>query len=162
MTKNNQCLLLLLLNLAWWPLGAWPAMAAEPPEKPDEVVLRAGQFPPANTGVYLAGELVLIDPANRRGGLRLDGSGPGDRYHAGPLHYFALLPYGAVWFNGAPAELRDIPLGTHVHGYFHAPPEGEEATIPPLPPEQQKFAIKQNHAVSLEDDFSIYHRRRQA
>ena len=125
-------------------------------------VLQPGQFPAAGTGTYLAGELVIVDPVNRRGGLRLDGNAPGDRYHAGPLHYFAMLPYGMIWYNGAPAELRDIPLGTHVHGYFHLPPAGEEATVPPLPKDQEKHQLKHNHALSLEDDFSFYQRRGQA
>ncbi len=125
-------------------------------------VPKAGEFPPPNTGTYLAGELVIIDPVNRRGGLRLDGNEPHDRYHSGPLHYFAMLPYGMLSFNGAPAELRDIPLGTHVHGYFYLPPVGEEATIPPLPKDMERYEIKQNHAVSLEDDFSFYQRRGQS
>ena len=125
-------------------------------------VPKAGEFPPPNTGTYLAGELVIIDPVNRRGGWRLDGNEPHDRYHSGPLHYFAMLPYGMLSFNGAPAELRDIPLGTHVHGYFYLPPVGEEATIPPLPKDMERYEIKQNHAVSLEDDFSFYQRRGQS
>jgi hypothetical protein len=124
--------------------------------------LQPGKFPAANSGTYLSGELVIIDPVNRRGGLRLDGNEPNDRYHSGPLHYFALLPYGMISYNGAPAELRDIPPGTHVHGYFHLPPVGQEATIPPLPKGQERYQINQNHALSLEDDFSFYQRRGQA
>lgn len=127
-----------------------------------DLVLKPGEFPPAGSGTYLSGELVIIDPINRRGALRIDGDGTGDRYFAGPLHYFAMLPYGTISYNGAPAELRDIPLGTHVHGYFYVPPVGEETTIPPLPKEQMRFDIKQNHAVSLEDDFSFYQRRGQS
>ena len=130
-------------------------------EDPVDVILRPGTFPQPNSGTYLAGELVIIDPANRRGGLRLDGNEPHDRYHSGPLHNFAMLPYGMISYNGAPAELRDIPIGTHVHGYFYVPPVGEEATIPPLPKDMAKYEIKQNHAVSLEDDFSFYQRRGQ-
>ncbi|MDA1052180.1 MAG: hypothetical protein O3C40_17110 [Planctomycetota bacterium] len=128
----------------------------------EDYVPKSGEFPPAGTGTYLAGELVIIDPVNRRGGLRLDGNEPHDRYHSGPLHYFAMLPYGMVSYNGAPAELRDIPIGTHVHGYFYLPPVGEEETIPPLPNDMAKYEIKQNHAVSLEDDFSFYQRRGQS
>ena len=122
-----------------------------------DVVLKPGEFP-KTPGNYIAGELVFVDPINRRGGIRLDGDG-GERYHHGPLHYFALLPFGACYYNGAPAELRDIPLGTHVHGYFHLPPLGEEGTIPPVPKEQEKYQLRHNHAVSLEDDFSFYSRR---
>ena len=131
------------------------------PSLAEDHVPKPGQFPPPNTGTYLAGELAIIDPVNRRGGLRLDGNG-GERYHAGPLHYFAMLPYGEISFNGAPAELRDIPIGTHVHGYFYVPPVGEEATIPPLPKDMEPFQLKHNHAVSLEDDFSFYRRRGQS
>lgn len=130
-------------------------------QESNDLVLKPGQFPPAGAGTYLAGELVIVDPANRRGALRLDGNA-GDRYHAGPLHYFAMLPYGMLWYNGAPAELRDIPLGTHVHGYFFVPPVGEESTIPPLPKDMERYQVKQNHAVSLEDDFSFYQRRGRA
>lgn len=124
-------------------------------------ILKPGEFPPPDSGTYLAGELVVIDPVNRRGGLRLDGEGGGERYFSGPLHYFAMLPYGMIAYNGAPAELRDVPLGTHVHGYFHLPPVGEEETIPPLPKDQERFQLKHNHAVTLEDDFSFYQRRGQ-
>ena len=123
---------------------------------------KPGEFPPPNTGTYIAGELVIVDSVNRRGGLRLDGDAPGSRYHDGPLHYFAMLPYGMIWFNGAPAELRDIPIGTHVQGYFFVPPVGEEKTIPPLAKGQERFEVKQNHALLLEDDFSFYQRRGQA
>ncbi len=126
-----------------------------------DYVPQPGQFPPAGTGTYIAGELVIIDPVNRRGGFRLDGDGS-ERYHTGPLHYFAVLPYGMIFYNGAPAELRDIPIGTHVHCYFYVPPLGEEETIPSLPKDQAQFQIKQNHAISLEDDFSFYQRRGQA
>ena len=125
-------------------------------------VPKSGEFPPPDSGHYLSGELVMLDPVNRRGALRIDGNEPHDRYHAGPLHSFALLPYAMCWLNGAPAELRDIPIGTHVHGYFFVPPVGEEKTIPPLPKGMEKYEIKYNHGISIEDDFSFYQRRGQA
>jgi hypothetical protein len=130
-------------------------------QEPTGDVPDPGQFAPVEKGHYLAGELVYIDPVNRRGGIRLHGDEQG-RYWSGPPHYFALLPYATVWFNGAHAELRDVPLGTHVHGYFVVPPRGEEDTIPPLPEAQKKFTIPHNHAITLEDDFSFYQRRGQA
>jgi hypothetical protein len=151
-----RCLLMILLAAAC-SLWSMPTNAQES----KDYVPQPGKFPPPNTGTYLAGELVFVDHVNRRGGLRLDGDGS-DRYHSGPLHYFAMLPYGEISSNGAPAELRDISLGTHVHGYFYLPPVGEEATIPPLPKDMARYQLKQNHAVSLEDDFSFYQRRGQS
>lgn len=155
MTRFTRLLLIVLLLTGVAGSSSLPVIAQEA----TEVVLKPGVFPPASTGTYLAGELVIVDPVNRRGCLRLDGNGPGDRYHAGPLFSFAMLPYGMICYQGAPAELRDIPPGTHVHGTFFAPPVGEEATIPPLPADQAKFEIKENHALLIEDDFSFYQRR---
>ena len=149
MSVDRRFFAVLLVSLCAGPLSA------------EDYVPQPGQFPPAGTGRYLAGELVLIDAANRRGGLRLDGNEPHDRYQSGPLHTFAMLPYGTVSFNGAPAELKDIPLGTHVHGFFYVPPAGEEATILPLPKDMERYQLKHNHAVSLEDDFSFYTSRGQ-
>lgn len=108
-----------------------------------------GQFVPANSGTYLAGELVIIDPVNRRGALRPDGD-------SSKLHYFAMLPYGLASFNGAAAELRDLPIGTHVHGDFYRPPSGDEQTIP-----TERSVIPENHVLTLEDDFSYYQRHGQ-
>jgi hypothetical protein len=151
MISVYQCLLAVLLF-----------SVLTPPSLAQDYVPESGVFPPTDTGKYIGGELVFIDPVNRRGGIRLDGGSKDGRYHTGPLHYFALLPYGVVWHNGAMAEIRDIPIGTHVHGYFFVPPRGEENTIPPLPDDQKQFAIQHNHAISLEDDFSFYQRRGQA
>jgi hypothetical protein len=134
---------------------AWTVAAGEPPDPLPPA------FAPPDQPVYLSGELVLVDPINRRGGLRIDGGANG-RYSDGPLHYFALLPYGTVRYQGAPAELRDIPYGTHLHGYFHLPPAGDEGTIPPLPADQRRHEIPQNHAISLADDFSHYQDHGQA
>lgn len=120
------------------------------------------EYPPHGSGVYLSGELVVVDPINRRGGIRLAGDGTHRRYAEGPLHYFAMLPCGEVWYHGAPATLRDIPLGTHVQGYFYVPPKGEEDTIPKPADKYKDLIPKYNHAVRLEDDFSFYKRQGQS
>jgi hypothetical protein len=120
----------------------------------------ATRFAETSKARYLSGELVYLDPVNRRGGIRLDGDQ--GRYFTGPPHWFALLPYAPVWRQGARGELRDIPLGTHVHGYFVPPPAGDETTIPALPDDKKQFAIAENHALTIEDDFSFYQRRGQA
>ena len=113
---------------------------------------KRGVFPPKGAGIHVHGDLVVSDPVNRRGALREK------RYT--PRHYFAMLPYGMVRYHGAPSDIRDIPRGTHMHGRFLPPMEGEEETIP-LPEKLLKRDKKYgyNHAILLEDDVSFYSRQ---
>jgi len=55
------------------------------------------------------------------------------------------LPYGSVAYHGAPADLRDVPLGTHLHGQFYV--ENKDG--------KQVFG----KALRLEDDFSYFARQ---
>src|SRR5262245_58695035 len=87
-----------------------------------EYVPKLGEFPPPNVGHYFVGEFVSVDHVNRRGAIRLVGDRDEGKYHVAPSHRFSLLPYGTVRYHGAPAELRDVPLGTVLHGYFVLPP----------------------------------------
>jgi hypothetical protein len=103
---------------------------------------KPGVFPPQGAGVHLDGDLVVSDPINRRGALRKG------EYAA--RHHFAMLPYGMVRYHGAPADIRDLPPETHLHGRFLLPLEGEEETIP---------RRTHNHAILLEDDVSFYSRQ---
>ena len=148
------------MQLGLFSLILWAAVEPTWAQEPGATPLEQPRFAQPATSRHISGELVYLDPVNRRGGIRLDGDQ--NRYFTGPPHWFALLPYAPVWYNGARAELRDIPLGTHVHGYFITPPAGEENTIPALPEEKKQFAIAENHALVLEDDFSFYQRRGQA
>ena len=127
------------------------------PSAAEDYIPQPAMFPD-QPGNYLAGELVTIDAINRRGGLRLDGDFNDDRYDKAQPHNFAMLPYGMIYYHGAPADLRDIPLGTHLHGSFYLPPKGGEKTVPPTkgPPQ---YGSKYNHAILLEDDFSYFQRR---
>lgn len=149
--------------------AGWAAdvRAAEdpPPQEspaPADRVARFDRFPEPGSGVDVAGELVEINHSDRRGGLRLDGDFDVNRYEQSPTFHFALLPYCEVYFHGAPASLADIPLGTHLHGRFLLPPEGE----PPLATFEaaeakvaEKYLPRQTHAYVLEDDFSFRARR---
>jgi hypothetical protein len=126
-----------------------------------DVVPKPGTFPAPGAGVYLAGELVSVDHVNRRGAIRFVGDNEENRYHGAPSHQFAMLPYGTMWFHGAPAELRDIPIGTLLHGTFLLPPEGD-ATLPPPDKNVTKYVSKNTQALMIEDDFSFYQRQGQA
>ncbi len=155
-----------LLPALFVAAGGWLPIcsAAEPPkpaQPPNPQVPRLHEFPSAAAGEYIAGELVMSDPINRRGSLRLDGDRIEDKYDKGAILPFALLPYCEVWYRGAPADLCDIPFGTHLHGLFFLPPEGEEKTLkPPNCPPQ--YVPKQNHVLLLEDDPSFHARRGRA
>ena len=120
---------------------------------PAAYVATLEEFPPADAGVDLSGELVTVDHVNRRGGLRLDGDFSEDRYHSAPTFSFILMPYGTVSYHGAPADLHDVPLGTRLVGRFVLPPAGDTA-IAPVPPQHTKYVPEHNRAIRLEDDFS--------
>ncbi|QDU93997.1 hypothetical protein [Lignipirellula cremea] len=131
-------------------------------QEPKAFVPQPGVFPPPQTGKYLVGELVSVDPINRRGALRLGGDGLSDRYHRAPSHQFALLPYGTLRYHGAPAELRDIPIGTVLHGFFTLPPENENALPPPETGQGARYLLPETYALSLADDVSFYGDKKQS
>lgn len=123
--------------------------AAADPDEPFRP--EPGQFPPPSEARSYRGELVFVDHVNRRGSLRLHVDG---HFHEGRLHHFAMLPYGIIRYRGAPADLRDLPIGTVLYGRFYLPPNPETSAVPNVkgtdvtqPPE--------NHAILLEDGPSL-------
>lgn len=118
------------------------SFAAEPYQ------LQPGQFPPEGSAHYLAGEMIQMDHVNRTGQLRPDRRDDQrtDDYDR-PMP-FTLLPYGAIRYHGAPAELRDIPIGTHLHGRFYSDPKAGKNG-------KGAFTL----AFLLEDDFSFQQRQ---
>jgi len=90
----------------------------------------AGKFPPLEKAHSYRGELVFVDHANRRGSIRVEGTG---KFYRNDPHPFAMLPYGIVRYHGAPADLRDVPLGTVMHVQAFLPPEPKISSVPVLP-----------------------------
>lgn len=124
-----------------------PAIAEEP-FRP-----KAGEFPPLEQAKAYQGQLVFVDHANRRGSIRVTG---GELFHSTAPHPFAMLPYGIVRYHGAPADLRDIPLGTMLHGRFYLPPDPQFSSVPVV--DQASVSLTQpaeNHAILLEDEPSF-------
>lgn len=126
-----------------------------------------GKFPALSDGVAMMGELTDVDPINRRGLLRPGGDLAPDRYNRFLGQPFAMLPYGMVYYHGAPAELKDIPLGTVLHGVFYLPPEDDNSVPRPNPQnkvdeQRAKYFVEHTHAALLEDDASYYQRHGQA
>ncbi|PQO26573.1 hypothetical protein [Blastopirellula marina] len=121
-------------------------LRAEEPFRP-----AADQFPPAEEAKSYRGELVFVDHVNRRGSLRLHVDG---HYHEGNLHHFAMLPYGEIYYHGAPADLRDIPIGTVLYGRFYLPPDPKTSAVPNVNG-NNVTAPRENHAILLEDGPSL-------
>jgi hypothetical protein len=118
-----------------------------------------GKFPPLEKAHSYRGELVFVDHANRRGSLRVQGSG---KFRMNDPHPFAMLPYGIVRYHGAPADLRDIPLGTVMHVLAFLPPDPKISAVPVLPVDNKEKDANhnrgagifpaENHVLLLEDE----------
>ena len=121
-----------------------------------------GKFPPENSAHAISGELIQVDHLERRFQLRVDRD---DSQQAGfmdlPLDS-VMLPYGSIYYHGAPAALQDIPLGTHLHGsyYLKAPDDKSPSTVGPYRRVTSEAAFKR--CLRLEDDFSFFARQKQS
>jgi hypothetical protein len=118
----------------------------------------AGKFPPLEKAHSYRGELVFVDHANRRGSIRVQSTGVFRFNHPSP---FAMLPYSLVQYHGAPADLRDIPLGTMLHVRAFLPPDPKISAVPVLPVNNKEStagfralgtAPAENHVLLLEDE----------
>ncbi len=131
-----------------------PGTGAADPFRP-----QAGKFPPLEKAHSYRGELIFVDHANRRGSIRVQGSG---MFFRNDPHPFAMLPYGIVRYHGAPADLRDIPLGTVMHVHAFLPPDPKTSAVPVLPVDSGKKDANhnrgagifpaENHVLLLEDE----------
>ena len=113
---------------------------------------KPGAFPPLEKARAYRGELVFVDHANRRGSLRMQ-TANAVRFNS--PHPFALLPYAVVRYRGAPADLRDIPLGTVLHARAFLPPDPATSPVPVFPHKRDDSAAPpENHVILLEDEAS--------
>ncbi len=133
--------------------------AADEPFRPEH-----GKFAPLEKSYSYRGELVFVDHANRRGSIRIQTEGKFRFISPSP---FAMLPYGIVRYHGAPADLRDIPLGTMLHVRAFLPPDPKLSVVPVLPIDNRTkkagyagtgSAPAENHVLLLEDDPSYCQR----
>jgi len=136
------------------------ARSEEEPFRPEP-----GQFPPIEKAHTYRGELVFVDHANRRGSIRVQSEG---MYYRIEPHPFAMLPFGMIRYRGAPADLRDIPLGTVLHVHAFLPPDPTTSPVPvmPISNKDKGYGYRgngifpaENHVLLLEDEIS--HCRRQ-
>lgn len=125
----------------------------------------AGKFPDLAKAHTYRGELVFVDHVNRRGSLRVLGVGV---FRRNDPHPFAMLPYGMIRYHGAPADLRDIPLGTIMHVTAYLPPDPKLSSVPVLPIDNKDRDANhyrgigvfpaENHVLLLEDEPSYCQR----
>ena len=153
--------ILLKLNLARWAtvlhlvlfILVSNARSDEDPFRPE-----TGKFPPLEKAHSYRGELVFVDHANRRGSIRIQGEG---KYFRNKPHPFAMLPYGIIRYHNAPAQLRDIPIGTVLHARGFLPPDPKLSAVPVLPINNRNkhhgysgkgVSPAENHLILLEDE----------
>ena len=150
---------LFLVCLCSWVVQA-NAADPEPSTKNQEPFRpEVGKFPPLEKALSYRGELIFVDHANRRGSIRVQASG---MFFRNDPHPFAMLPYGIVRYHGAPADLRDIPLGTVMHVKAYLPPDPKISAVPVLPVNNKDMdanhnrgagiAPAENHVLLLEDE----------
>ena len=113
-----------------------------------------GQFPPEGSAHYIQGELIRMDHAERQFVIRVDRN---DSQQRGvwdlPLP-LDMLPYGSIFYNGAPAALCDIPLGTHLHTWCYLKDDTDER--PPLAVFHDRVSpeVAFRRCIRIEDDVS--------
>ena len=166
---NQPCRLVLCCLAAFVWIGTLPAQGQQPfrtdADSQDSKLpwfqLKPAEFPPEGSAHYFAGELIDVDHVERIGTLRIDRTDAQRRSHWDLPVDFELLPYGAIYYHGAPAELRDIPIGTHLHGLFYIKGKGEEGTRAVF---HNRASLEKDftRAFQLEDDFSYYARQGRA
>ncbi len=132
----------------------------KPGDKPEWFQLVEGQFPPEGSAHAVSGELIDVDHLERRFQLRVDRN---DSQDAGivdmPLDA-TMLPYGSIWYRGAPAALQDIPLGTHLHGLFYLSDPDNKTPLPYNAHNRKTPDWEFRRCFRIEDDFSFYGRQK--
>lgn len=118
-----------------------------PDDPPAWTQAKPGEFPAAGAAREISGELIGVEHVTRSGTLRVDrnDSQRTDDYDAALP--FTLLPYAKTMVHGAHGEIRDVPIGTHLHGQFF---------VQDAPAKNQKPVF--NRVLQLEDDFSYFTR----
>jgi len=133
----------------------------KPEDKPDWLQLVEGQFPPEGSAHAVTGELIQVDHLERRFQIRVDRN---DSQQRGvwdlPLDA-TMLPYGYIWYQGAPAALQDIPLGTHLHGLFYLSNPNDQTPLPDTSNKRKTPEWEFRRCFRIEDDFSFHARQKQ-
>lgn len=128
---------------------------------PDWYQLVDGQFPPEGSAHAVSGELIRIDHLERRFQMRVDRNDSQDRGMWDLPLDAGMLPYGAIWYHGAPAALQDIPLGTHLQGLFYLADPNDKTPPPETWYRRKTPEFDFRRCFRIEDEFSFYTRQKQ-
>jgi hypothetical protein len=133
----------------------------KPDDKPDWYQLVEGQFPPEGSAHAVSGELVRVDHLDRRFQIRVDRNDSQERGIWDLPLDATMLPYGSIWYRGAPAALHDIPLGTHLHGLFYLTDPDDKTPLPDTWYKRKTPEWEFRRCFRIEDDFSFHARQKQ-
>lgn len=120
-----------------------------------------GEFPPEGSAHAIPGELIFVDHLERRFQIRVDRNDSQDRGVWDLPLDAVMLPYGAIYYHGAPAALQDIPLGTHLRGMFYLRASNDHTPPPPANNNRKTPEFDFRRCVQLEDDFTFQTRMNQ-
>ncbi|MFN0076975.1 MAG: hypothetical protein ACKVY0_10910 [Prosthecobacter sp.] len=130
-------------------------------DKPGWYQLVEGQFPPEGSAHAVSGELIRVDHMERRFQIRVDRNDSQDRGVWDLPLDAGLLPYGSIWYHGAPAALQDIPLGTHLHGLFYMADPNDKTPPPDTFYRRKTPEFDFRRCFRIEDDFTHHARQKQ-
>jgi len=133
----------------------------KPDDKPDWFQLVEGQFPPEGSAHAVSGELMKVDHLERRFQIRVDRNDSQDRGMWDLPLDAGMLPYGSIWYHGAPAALQDIPLGTHLHGLFYLADPDDKTPPPDTWYRRKTPEFDFRRCFRIEDDFTFNARQKQ-
>lgn len=113
-----------------------------------------GEFPPEGSAHAISGELIRVNHLERQFLLRVDRDDSQDRGVWDLPVDAMMLPYGAIYYHGSPADLQDIPLGTHLHGLFYLKDPNDKTSW--LGPHNNRKTpdVDFRRCFLLEDDFT--------
>ncbi len=131
------------------------------PDKPEWYQLVEGQFPPEGSTHAVSGELIRVDHLLRRVTIRVDRNDSQERGVWDLPLDAGMLPYGSVWYHGAPAALQDIPLGTHLQGLFYLSELDDQTPLPDTFYRRKTPEWEFRRCFRVEDDFTFYTRQKQ-
>lgn len=133
----------------------------KPDDRPEWYQLVEGQFPPEGSAHAMSGELMKVDHLDRRFQIRVDRNDSQDRGIWDLPLDATMLPYGSIWYRGAPAALQDIPLGTHLHGLFYLTDPNDKTPLPDTWYKRKTPEWEFRRCFRIEDDYSFNLRQKQ-